>query len=219
MRFRKVTHLSFFRNIEHLHSPKPSIMYLAEPTTELEKEIRSVEQEISEGKKRLSELRKKVKPRQVTDHVFEDREGNAVKLSDLFGDSKELILVSNMGKGCRYCTLWGDNYNGIVKPLNDRASFVVASPDSPEVQREFAKSRGWNFRMVSHQNNGWADETGVSHSEGINPAVASYIKDDKDQVYLVAVTGFGPGDNFCNMWDFIDLLPAGVNGWQPKYDY
>lgn len=214
-----MAHLSFFRNIEQLQSSKPIAMYLAEPTTELEKEIRSVEQEISEGKKRLAELRRKLKPQPVSDQVFEDNDGGSVKLSELFGDSKELILVSNMGKSCKYCTLWGDNYNGLVKPLNDRASFVVASPDSPEVQNEFAESRGWNFKMVSHRNNGWADETGVSHAEGINPAVASYIKDDNGQVYLVAVSGFGPGDNFCNMWDFIDLLPAGVNGWQPKYDY
>ena len=194
-------------------------MYLSEPTTEIEKDIRALEKEISEKKKQLADLRRNVKPVPVTDQVFEDWNGRTVKLSELFGESSELILVSNMGKACRYCTLWGDNYNGLVKPLNDRASFVVASPDSPEVQKEFAESRGWNFKMVSHRNNDWADETGVSHSEGINPAVASYIKDENDQVYLVALSGFGPGDNFCNMWDFIDLLPAGVNGWIPKYDY
>lgn len=194
-------------------------MYLAEPTTEIEKDIRALEKEISEKKMKLAELRRNVKPIPVTDQVFEDQNGGTVRLSELFGDSKELILVSNMGKECRYCTLWGDNYNGLVKPLNDRAAFAVASPDSPEIQQEFAESRGWNFRMVSHRNNTWADETGVRHSEGINPAVASYIKDENDQVYLVALSGFGPGDNFCNMWDFIDLLPAGVNGWIPKYDY
>lgn len=194
-------------------------MYLAEPTTEIEKDIRALEKEISEKKKQLADLRRNVKPVPVTDQVFEDWNGGTVKLSELFGESSELILVSNMGKSCRYCTLWGDNYNGLVKPLNDRASFVVASPDSPEIQQEFADSRGWNFKMVSHRNNTWADETGVSHSEGINPAVVSYIKDENDQVYLVALSGFGPGDNFCNMWDFIDLLPAGVNGWIPKYNY
>ncbi len=194
-------------------------MYLAVPSSELEKEIRALENEISASKKRLAELRKKLKPKPVTDHVFKDSNGFSVKLSELFGDQKELIMVSNMGKQCRYCTLWADNYNGIVKPLNDRAAFVVASPDSPETQREFAKSRGWDFRMVSHQKNNWANETGVSNSDRINPAVVSYVKDENGQIYQVAISGFGPGDNFCNMWDFIDMLPAGVNGWQPKDDY
>lgn len=194
-------------------------MYLAEPKTDLEKDIRKIENEISEKKKALAELRKKLKPRPVEDFVFEDWNGNSVKLSDLFGDAKELILVSNMGKGCRYCTLWGDNYNGLVKPLNDRAAFAVASPDDPETQKEFANSRGWNFKMVSHRNNSWAADMGFAHENGVHPGVASYIKDDSGQIYAIATSGFGPGDNFCNMWDFIDLLPAGVNNWVPKYDY
>ena len=194
-------------------------MYLAEPTSDTEKQIRAIENEISEKKKVLAELRKKLKPRPVQDFVFEDREGGTVTLSELFGDSKELIMISNMGKSCRYCTLWGDNYNGLVKPLNDRAAFVVASPDDPDTQNEFAASRGWNFRMVSHRNNAWANEMGFSHETGVHPGVASFVKNDGGQVYAIATAGFGPGDNFCNMWDFIDLLPAGVNDWVPKYEY
>ncbi|MGB1317029.1 MAG: DUF899 family protein, partial [Flavobacteriales bacterium] len=110
------------------------------------------------------------------------------------------------------------NYNGIVKPLNDRAAFAVVSPDSVAIQKEFAASRGWNFFMASHQNNSWAKDFGFEGKDHIMPGVLSFTKEN-GKIYFHSRTYFGPGDNYCNMWDFVDLLPKGVNGWQPKYDY
>ena len=42
---------------------------------------------------------------------------------------------------------------------------------------------------------------------------------ENGKIYFHSRTFFGLGDNYCNMWDVVDLLPKGVNGWQPKYDY
>jgi predicted dithiol-disulfide oxidoreductase (DUF899 family) len=47
--------------------------------------------------------------------------------------------------------MWADGFTGTVPQLQDRAAFVVVSPDSPEIQQAFAQSRGWNFRMLSGQ--------------------------------------------------------------------
>ena len=84
----------------------------------------------------------KTKPEQVQDYVLKDWNNKNVKLSSLFGKNQDLILVHNMGTRCPYCTMWADGFNGVIDHLQDRTSFVVVSPDSPEVQKEFASSRG-----------------------------------------------------------------------------
>ncbi|MGB0367774.1 MAG: DUF899 family protein [Flavobacteriales bacterium] len=183
----------------------------------IDEQVLALEKEIADKKAKLRELRATLPAQEVDDYAFEGWNGD-VKLSELFGDKEELILVSNMGKSCRYCTLWADNYNGIVKPLNDRAAFAVVSPDSVAIQKEFAASRGWKFLMASHQNNSWAKDFGFEGKDHIMPGVLSFTKEN-GKIYFHSRTYFGPGDNYCNMWDFVDLLPKGVNGWQPKYDY
>ena len=50
------------------------------------------------------------------------------------------------------------------------------------------------------------------------PGVLSFTKDN-GKTYFHSRTFFGPGENYCTMWGFVDLLPKGVNDWQPKYDY
>lgn len=130
----------------------------------IDQKVLALEKEIADKKTQLRALRATLPAQEVQDYVFQGWNGD-VKLSELFGDKDELILVSNMGKSCRYCTLWADNYNGIVKPLNDRAAFAVVSPDSVDVQKEFANARGWNFLMVSHQNNTWAKDFGFNGME------------------------------------------------------
>ncbi len=187
------------------------------PQNTIDEQVLALEKEIAEKKTELRKLRTTLPAQEAKDYVFDGWNGT-VKLSELFGDKNELILVSNMGKSCRYCTLWADNYNGIVKPLNDRAAFAVVSPDSPEVQKEFAVSRSWNFLMASHQNNSWANDFGFSGDDHIMPGVLSFTKEN-GKIYFHSRTYFGPGDNYCNMWDFVDLLPKGVNGWIPKYEY
>ncbi len=183
----------------------------------VDQQVLALEKEIADKKIKLKELRAQLPPQEVQDYVFEGWKGD-IRLSKLFGEKDELILVSNMGKSCRYCTLWADNYNGIVKPLNDRAAFAVVSPDSVIVQKEFAGSRGWNFRMASHQNNSFIKDFGFQGEDHVMPGVMSFTKEN-GKLYFHSRTYFGPGDNYCNMWDFIDLLPKGVNGWVPKYDY
>jgi predicted dithiol-disulfide oxidoreductase (DUF899 family) len=184
-----------------------------------DQQIEKLEQEIADKKKALAALRAKITPLEVQDYTFEDQSGKSVKLSELFKDKQELILVSNMGKVCKYCTLWADNFNGIKKPLSDRAAFAVVSPDAPSVQKEFAASRGWKFKMLSHQNNDWASDFGFKAENHFQPGVLSYTKGDNGKIYFHSKAYFGPGDNYCNMWDFIDLLPKGVNAWVPKYNY
>jgi hypothetical protein len=38
-------------------------------------------------------------------------------------------------------------------------------------------------------------------------------------IVRVSNAPFSPGDDFCSVWHFFDLIPEGAAGWQPKYKY
>jgi predicted dithiol-disulfide oxidoreductase (DUF899 family) len=123
-----------------------------------------------------------------------------------------------MGTSCAYCTLWADGFNGLAGHLQDRAAFVMSTPDSPDVQAKFKASRGWAFRMVSNQGSSFAEDMGYKSAEGWLPGV-SVFKRQGSQIVRVSDTSFGPGDDFCAAWHLFDLIPEGADGWQPQYKY
>jgi predicted dithiol-disulfide oxidoreductase (DUF899 family) len=166
-------------------------------------------QQIATIRERMRETLAAVEPQEVKDYELAGRDG-PVRLSQLFGEHEDLILIHNMGVSCSYCTLWADGYNGIHQHVVQRAGFAVSSPDAPGVQRRFAESRGWRFPMVSHAGSTFAADMGyVSTKGGWMPGV-SVFRRDGDTLLRVSDTGFSPGDDFCTLWHFFDLLPGGV---------
>ncbi len=65
-----------------------------------------------------------------------------------------------MGKGCSHCTMCADGFNGVNHHLADKASFVVASPDVPDVQENFATERKWRFSMISVKGSSFTENLG-----------------------------------------------------------
>ena len=171
-------------------------------------------------------LQKAIEPQPVEDYVFEGWEG-PVSLSELFGDKRDLFVIHNMGTSCRYCTMWADGFNGVYDHLADRAAFVLATPNPPKAQQQFALSRGWRFPMVSHAGNSFAkdmgyrlergDEVGENTSRWV-PGVSAFQKRDGG-VARVSDTDLGPSDDFCSVWHLLDMLPEGPDGWEPKFRY
>ena len=150
---------------------------------------------------------------QVKDYEFLDSKNKKVKLSELFGDKKDLIIIHNMGKSCPYCTMWADGFNGLRNHLEDRAGFIVSTPDEPHIQKEFANSRGWKFQMVSTKNSNFAKEMGFEHEGLPQPGVSVFYKED-EKIIRVGKDNFGPGDNYCPTFPLFDLLKDGTNNWQ-----
>ncbi len=149
-----------------------------------------------------------VEPQQVHDYTFATADGS-VRLSELFGEHDDLIVIHNMGVTCSYCTMWADGYNGVHQHVITRAGFVVTSPDRPAVQKKFAESRGWKFPMVSHAESSFAADMGyLSASGGWLPGVSVFRREGQ-AIARVSDTGFSPGDDFCPVWHFFDLLPGG----------
>lgn len=186
----------------------------------------------AEGMKRISEYRQHIaglrdemrrvqaaiEPEEVKDYAFATQAGE-VRLSALFGDKDDLIVIHNMGRSCPYCTLWADGFNGVWEHLADRAAFVVISPDGPAEQQSFAAGRGWRFPMASHRGTSFATDMGYgSEEEGWAPGISVFQRRD-GRIVRVADTALGPGDDFCAVWHMFDMLPEGAGDWQPKYEY
>lgn len=180
-------------------------------------QLNDYRQQIAGIRAEMRTLQAAVAPEQVEDYLFAAPDG-PVALSDLFGGKPDLFIIHNMGKSCPACTMWADGFNGVLPHLESRAAFVVSSPDDPQTQQEFAQSRGWRFRMVSHAQNGFAADMGYRSEKGFRPGVSVFRKED-GRILRVSDTGLGPGDDFCAVWHFFEMLPEGPNGWRMKFAY
>jgi predicted dithiol-disulfide oxidoreductase (DUF899 family) len=95
--------------------------------------------EITALQNEMRALQAQVEPHEVADYVLAGWDG-PVRLSELFGDKRDLILIHNMGTGCTSCTMWADGFNGVYQHLAARAAFVVASPNPVEAEEVRPKS-------------------------------------------------------------------------------
>ena len=183
-----------------------------EEKAKIEKELQDIEKQIETIRKKKIELNSKLADMAVNDYTLKDRNGKEVKLSEMFGDNKNLILVHNMGKGCSYCTMWADGFKDTYKEIAKKAPFVLVCPDTPEVHKEFAESRGWEYPTYSAAETDFIFDMGYDFiKEGKHnywPGVSVFEKDDNGKIRRVAKDYFGPGDFYCNIWHFLDLLPG-----------
>lgn len=186
-------------------------------------EIEKLHQEIIERRMKIIDLLKKQSFPIEKNYKLYDWEGLPVALRDLFADKDDLILIHNMGKRCVYCTLWADGINGFFKHIEDRAAFAVVSPDPIEVQKEFARSRGWKFKMLSDKDRSFSMDMGFGkEKEGkyyAQPGYSTFHREEDGTIKRIGYDEFGPGDLYAPIWHMFDLLPAGANGWEPQYSY
>jgi len=193
-------------------------------TPSIEQQIESLEKQKDEIIQQLVQLKhQRSNNEHIKNYELFDFAGNAVTLLELFGDKNDLIIIHNMGKGCNYCTLWADGFNGFAKPLADRAAFVVVTPDAPAVQQEFAESRGWTFRMASAHGTPFISELGFSEfkdgKEYYHPGYSTFKKYPDGTITRAAYDYFGPGDMYCSVWHMFELLPDGIANWHPQKVY
>jgi len=182
----------------------------------MKSEIEQLEKEIAEKKQRLKELKMSEPHKPVKNYEFLGKEGTVISLLELFEDKDELIVIQNMGTSCAYCTMWADGFKGVYEYLTQKAPFVLATPDSPEVQAAIAAERNWPFPMVSTHNTTFKEDLNFVIDGLVYPGVSIFKKDANGKIYLVANDFFGPGDDYCSPWHFFDLLPSGSKGFNPK---
>lgn len=88
------------------------------------------------------------------DYVFEGPQGQ-LSLADLFGETSQLVVYHFMmgpdwQEGCRSCSFWADNFNGIPIHLAHRDIAFTAISRAPIAAIEAYRQRlGWSFPWVS----------------------------------------------------------------------
>ncbi len=187
----------------------------------MEHELKKLEDELSEVRSRLDRARRRAGAKGgVTDYTLKSLDGRDVRLSELFGDKQDLIVVHNMGRKCAYCTLWADGFAGFAAHLSDRAGFVLCSADEPAVAKEFATSRKWPFRVLSGHGSPFARDMGYQPApDQPMPGASTFHRAADGSIERVSTAPFGPGDSFCAIWPFFDMLKDGPGSWVPKYAY
>jgi predicted dithiol-disulfide oxidoreductase (DUF899 family) len=188
----------------------PSLKYAAGS-----EKMAAYRRQIADIRQKMRTTLASVEPQEVSDYEFKTLEGT-VRLSDLFGPHEDLMVVHNMGSSCPGCTLWADGYNGVHHHVITRTAFAVSSPDAPAVQQKLAAARGWKFRMVSHMGTTFAADMGYRTDQGGWRPGISVFKREGAKILRVSDAAWSPGDDFCTVWHFFDLLPEGAAGWSPK---
>ncbi len=173
-----------------------------------EKKLKKISDDIAELRKKYIKVISKIAAKDVEDYTFKDRDGNDLKLSDMFGNKEYLIVIHNMGRACSYCTLWADGFSGVAYYIEMKNAFAVVSPDKFEIQKEFADSRGWKFKMYSSAENTFTKDMGYyTESDGYWPGCSVFRKNADGSINRVAKDFFGPGDFYSSPWHLFDLIP------------
>ncbi len=113
------------------------------------------EKEFTRLRDALSAERRDLPWERVTkDYVFDAPEGK-ITLAQLFDGKSQLIvyhfmLAPDWDAGCKACSFWADNFNGIDIHLKHRDVSFLAISRAPIAKIEAYKQRmGWNFKWVS----------------------------------------------------------------------
>ena len=132
------------------------------------------------------------------EYVFEGESGRET-LADLFGKRSQLIVYHFMYGpdweiGCRSCSFWADNFNGIIPHLNERDVSLVAVSRAP-LQKLQAQARrfGWTFKWVSSFGNDFNFDYNVSFSPetlGGGDAFYNYGTQKADYPELPGISAF-----------------------------
>lgn len=179
-------------------------------------EAQRLEAEIMEKALRLAVLRQPEPGVEVKDYLFKTLDGET-SLSAMFAGRDRLLVIHNMGGGCRYCTVWADGINGVLCHLEDAMAVVLVSKDPPEVQRRLAQDRVWRFRMASHGGGPYMNEQAIG-AEGNQPGAVVYEKSGA-KIIRRGRAPFGPGDLYSPLWHFLALAGIAADDFTPQFHY
>ena len=203
-------------------------------------ELLAAEIALRDQRERVAELRRQLPANPVeTDYVF--REGPAdlekddpirdVKLSELFGERDELILIHFMfdpawDQGCPMCSMWADTYNEAARHVANRASLALVAKQEIGKLRAWARTKGWNqLRLLSAHDNAFIGDMGMEDDDfGQRPGASVFVRREGgvlEHTYTVEASldgKFRGVDLLSPVWHLFDLLPSGRGDFFPSHD-
>jgi predicted dithiol-disulfide oxidoreductase (DUF899 family) len=198
------------------------------------KRLLAQEKQFNRLRDQLSEQRRALPWVAVNErYVFERSRGSAT-LAELFDGRSQLVVYHFMFRpdwqaGCKSCSFWADNFNGIVAHLNQRdVSFVAISRAPLAKLSAFAKRLGWTFEWVSSLGNEFNRDYGVSftpedlargeisynyttqkaHGPEL-PGISVFFKDDAGSVFHTYSCYARGLDMLNTAYHYLDLVPKG----------
>jgi predicted dithiol-disulfide oxidoreductase (DUF899 family) len=113
------------------------------------------EKEFMKLQDQLSRQRRELPWERVAKQYVFDGPAGKETLADLFAGCSQLAVYHFMfapewDAGCKHCSFWADNFNGIPVHLKHRDVTFVAISRAPLAKLEqFKKHMGWNFKWLS----------------------------------------------------------------------
>ena len=117
------------------------------------------EKEFTHLRDKLSRQRRELPWERVEKKYIFDGPGEKKSLAELFENRSQLVVYHFMfdptsDEGCKHCSFWADNFNGIVVHMNHRDVTFVAISRAPLAKIErFKKRMGWSFKWLSSSQN------------------------------------------------------------------
>jgi predicted dithiol-disulfide oxidoreductase (DUF899 family) len=197
------------------------------------KELLAKEKEFTHARDALSAARRELPWEKVEkDYVFAGPSGQET-LADLFAGKSQLIIYHFMfhpdwDEGCKSCSWWTDNFNGIDVHLKHRDIAFLAVSRAPSTKLEAYKKRmGWSFKWMSSFGSEFNFDYGVSFTpeQIANGATINYGAKNHFGEEIVGVSVFAKGDDGAiyhtystysrgvdilnGAYNYIDLTPEG----------
>jgi len=119
------------------------------------KKFLAAEKSFTEARDRLSRMRRELPWESVDKNYLFDGPGGKETLAQLFAGRSQLIVYHFMfdpdwDAGCKSCSFWADNFNGIDVHLAHRDASFVAVSRAPSAKLEaYRKRMGWDFKWFS----------------------------------------------------------------------
>jgi predicted dithiol-disulfide oxidoreductase (DUF899 family) len=200
---------------------------------EARKQLLAKEKEFTRLRDQLSHARRDLPWVRAKQYVFDGPEGKQT-LAQLFNGHSQLIVYHFMfgpdwEAGCKSCSFWADNFNGIVPHLNQRdVTFVAISRAPLPKLQAFAARLGWSFKWLSSSGSDFNYDYNVSFTpEALANGSAIYnyaaykmkmpemqgisvfFKDAEGNVFHTYSCYARGVDMLNNAYHYLDLVPKG----------
>ena len=135
---------------------------------EARKQLLAQEKQFTRQRDQLSAARRALPWVRVTERYEFERARGKATLADLFDGKSQLVVYHFMfgpdwDAGCKSCSFWADNFNGIVEHLRHRDVNLIAISRAPLAKlAAYEKRLGWTFDWASSHGNTFNYDFGVS---------------------------------------------------------
>jgi predicted dithiol-disulfide oxidoreductase (DUF899 family) len=172
------------------------------------------------------------------DYIFAEEGGRKVRLSDLFEDGKDTLIVYSymfgpqMAQPCVSCTSILDALDGEAPHVMQRVNLAVVAKSPIERIKEFTNGRGWRaLRLLSSADNSYNRDYHAETATGDQlPALNVFVRRDSGVHHFynteLLYAPPEPGqdrrhvDSIWPLWNLFDLTPDGRGEkWYPRLTY